>query len=45
MINKSLNDEKPKPKISLPILDPPYKSNLNLIKKYFYLLNNFESWE
>lgn len=45
MINKTLNGEKPKPKISLPFLDPPYKSNLNLVKKYFYLLNSLESWE
>lgn len=45
MINKGLYGEKPKPKISLPFLDPLYKPNLNLVKKYFYLLNSLESWE
>lgn len=45
MINKGLNGEKPKLKISLPFLDPLYKSNLNLVKKYFCLLNSLESWE
>ena len=45
MINKSLNGKKPKPKFSLPFLDPLWKSNLNSVDNYFYLLNILGSWE